>query len=650
MKPAIRLLPDTVINQIAAGEVVERPASAVKELAENALDAGATHINVRLIEGSLGGVVVDDDGIGMSADDLELAVQRHATSKMPEDDISDIRQFGFRGEALPSIGSVSHLVITSRQAGADEAFQIIVDQGQVRPVRPASRQHGTRVEITELFKSIPARLKFLKTRRTEAGLCIDTMRRLALAHPSVGFSLTDDERRIFDLPPRPEEDQAESFRQRLRDVMGGSFAEEAVPIDALRDDIHLTGFAGLPTLNRAAADAVHLYVNNRPVRDRSWVAAVRAAYGDTVPRGRYPQAVLFITLPPDQVDVNVHPAKTEVRFRDAARVRGLVIGALQAGLASASQQTTGESSAAMLARMRGGSSGYQGGAFSGRGRGGSYGRGQTQSDWQAPQFREGFDAEPQARPTDSIPPAAEGDSITSPETENSPTDYPMGAARAQLHETYIVAETADGVVIVDQHAAHERLVLERMKAALEAGSMPRQLLLLPEVVEPGAAEAGLLLDHVDMLADLGLVIEPFGDGAVLVRETPAILGDAGIAAMLTDIAVELKTLGSSTILEDRINHILATLSCHGSVRAGRRLNADEMNALLREMEVTPVLASAIMAGRRGLHCHWQKSKVFFPAASLHIGRDYRLTFPISGFQVMRHDLAIQGVGDDHALC
>lgn len=591
-QPAIRLLPDTVINQIAAGEVVERPASAVKELVENAVDAAAGQIDIRLLRGSLGGVIVDDDGIGMSADDLALAVQRHATSKMPGDDIGDIRHFGFRGEALPSIGSVSHLVITSRLQGEDEAWQISVDQGQVSTVRPASRQRGTRVEISDLFQSIPARLKFLKTQRTEAGMCIDVVKRLAMAHPGIGFSLADDDRKIFDLPPRPHDDPAQSFRQRMRDVMGAAFTDEAVPIDARRDDITLTGFAGLPTLNRAAADAVHLYVNNRPVRDRQWVAAVRAAYGDTVPRGRYPKAVLFIELPPEQVDVNVHPAKTEVRFRDAARVRGLVIGALQAALSSASQQTTAEGSAAMLARMRGGSAAGFGGTSSMGGRtGSSYGRAQPAPDWQAPQFNEGFDALPQARPTDTGHFASDsGGQAASAESgadADLPADYPMGAARAQLHQNYIIAETAEGIVIVDQHAAHERLVLEKMKAALAAGGIARQLLLLPEVVEPGAAEAGILLDHAAMLADLGLVIEPFGDGAVLVRETPAILGETGVAKMLDDIAAELKTIGSSTILEDRINHILATISCHGSVRSGRRLNADEMNALLREMEITP---------------------------------------------------------------
>lgn len=596
MKPAIRLLPDTVINQIAAGEVVERPASALKELIENALDAEARQISIRLIEGSLGGLMVDDDGMGMTEDELNLAVQRHATSKMPDDDISDIRFFGFRGEALPSIGSVSHLVITSRASGAEDAAQITVDHGQISPPRPASRQQGTRVEITELFKSTPARLKFLKTRRTEAGMCIDTVRRLAMAHPEVGFRLTDDDRQIFDLPARNLETAELCYRQRMRDVMGGSFADESVPIDARRDAVHLTGFAGLPTLNRATSDAIHLYVNDRPVRDRSWVAAVRAAYGDTVPRGRYPLAVLFISLPPADVDVNVHPAKSEVRFRDAARVRGLVIGAIQAAIAAASQQATGEGSAALLARMRQAAErmpGSDGGSYGGRTSPSGRYSAASSPDWQAPQFHEGFTAQPMARPTAAEPiPAAAGPdaerhdtSGTSPGT--SPGDYPMGAARAQLHETYIVAETADGVVIVDQHAAHERLVLEKMKAALASGQIPRQILLLPEVVEPGAAETGLLLEHADMLAELGLVIEAFGDGAVLVRETPAMLGDAGVAAMLVDIAAELKTLGSSTILEDRLNHILATLSCHGSVRAGRRLNADEMNALLREMEITP---------------------------------------------------------------
>jgi DNA mismatch repair protein MutL len=594
MAPNIRLLPDTIINQIAAGEVVERPASAVKELVENAIDAGASRIDIRLREGGLAGLSVDDDGFGMMPADLEMAIRRHATSKLPEDDIARINHFGFRGEALPSIASVSRLVITSRAEASDEAWRIEVRHGEVIPLSPSSRQRGTRVEISELFQSVPARLKFLKTRRTEAAQSIDMVKRLAMAHPAVGFSLHDDDRAVLELAPRltaMDHDPAEASRLRMRDIMGGRFADEAVRIESHRDGASLNGFAGLPTQNKATTEGMHLFVNNRPVRDRQWLAAVRAAYGDTLPRGRHPAVVLFIDLPPDDVDVNVHPAKSEVRFRDAAMIRGLVIGALQQALAIASQQTTADGGAAMLDRLRQ-SSGYNPGW-----RGSSQGRGWSSSpssssspDWQAPGFGDSLNAPPAARLTETgaMPSGHDQAGEIPPADDTLPSeDYPLGAARAQLHKTYIVAETGDGMVIIDQHAAHERLVLERMKSAMEQDGIERQILLLPEVVEPGQGEAALLLDHAEMLSRLGLVIEAFGDGAVLVREVPSLLGQGDVASMLTDIAEELQHLGASTLLEDRINHILATMSCYGSVRAGRGLNGQEMNALLREMEQTP---------------------------------------------------------------
>ena len=594
MAPNIRLLPDTIINQIAAGEVVERPASAVKELVENAIDAGASRIDIRLREGGLAGLSVDDDGFGMMPADLEMAIRRHATSKLPEDDIARINHFGFRGEALPSIASVSRLVITSRAEASDEAWRIEVRHGEVIPLSPSSRQRGTRVEISELFQSVPARLKFLKTRRTEAAQSIDMVKRLAMAHPAVGFSLHDDDRAVLELAPRltaMDHDPAEASRLRMRDIMGGRFADEAVRIESHRDGASLNGFAGLPTQNKATTEGMHLFVNNRPVRDRQWLAAVRAAYGDTLPRGRHPAVVLFIDLPPDDVDVNVHPAKSEVRFRDAAMIRGLVIGALQQALAIASQQTTADGGAAMLDRLRQ-SSGYNPGW-----RGSSQGRGWSSSpssssspDWQAPGFGDSLNAPPAARLTETgaMPSGHDQAGEIPPADDTLPSeDYPLGAARAQLHKTYIVAETGDGMVIIDQHAAHERLVLERMKAAMEQDGIERQILLLPEVVEPGQGEAALLLDHAEMLSRLGLVIEAFGDGAVLVREVPSLLGQGDVASMLTDIAEELQHLGASTLLEDRIKHILATMSCYGSVRAGRGLNGQEMNALLREMEQTP---------------------------------------------------------------
>ena len=594
----IRRLPDVIVNQIAAGEVVERPASAVKELVENALDAGATRIDIRLKNGGLDGISVDDDGMGMTADDLSLAVERHATSKLPSDDITEINHFGFRGEALPSIGSVSRLTLSSRRDGQDAGWEITVDQGQVSAPRPSSRQKGTRVDISNLFQSTPARLKFMKTPRTEAMQCTDMIKRIAMAHPEVGFKLSDQDKVIIDLPQRFDQDlklddqDQSAARLRMRDILGGGFADEARFINAQRGDVTLKGFIGLPTFNRPTTAAMHFFVNGRPVRDRQWLGAVRAAYGDTLPRGRHPVVVLFIDLPAQDLDVNVHPAKTEVRFRDSAFIRGLVIGAVQSELMSASQTATGAGGEAMLDRLRHSAS-YQSPSYGG----GSY-RQTPSHQWpvsaQAPlasqqmsehyQGFDGMDLPPSARPHDNH---IIDHSDQSGAEEERMIDYPMGAARAQFHNTYIITETADGITIVDQHAAHERLVMEKMKSALAEGGISRQMLLLPEVIEPGRAEAGLLLDHQDMLASLGLVIESFGDGAVLVREVPAILGQADVKSMIMDIIEELQHIGNSTILDDKINHVLATLSCHGSVRAGRQLNITEMNALLREMEVTP---------------------------------------------------------------
>ncbi|XDZ65114.1 DNA mismatch repair endonuclease MutL [Alphaproteobacteria bacterium LSUCC0684] len=586
MESLIRLLPDTIVNQIAAGEVVERPASAVKELVENAIDAGASRIEIHLRNGGLDGVSVDDNGMGMDQEALSLAVQRHATSKLPEDDIAKIAFFGFRGEALPSIGSVSTMTLISRATASDQGWMITVDNGTVQRPEPASRSAGTRVEIRHLFAAVPARLKFLKSARAEGAHCADMIKRLGMAHPGIAFMLLESGRTVLDLPARTNLDPAEASRLRMRDIMGAVFADEAVRIDARRDEVRLQGFAGLPTFNRPTTAAMHLFVNGRPVRDRQWLGAVRAAYGDTLPRGRHPAVVLFLDLPPGDVDVNVHPAKSEVRFRDAGHIRGLVIGALQAALAGASQQATAAGGGEMLERLRAGTtrpfpSWGGGGARSGGSAGSwqSWNPARAESSGQTSGLAEGMQAMPGARPP-AVPDAGD-------EHLTDQGKYPLGAARAQIHKTYIVAETGDGIVLVDQHAAHERLVLEKMKTARAEEGIARQILLLPEVVEPGRAEAALILDHQEMLADLGLVVEAFGDGAVLVREVPALLGEGSASAMLLDIAEELAELGSSTILEEKINHVLATMSCYGSVRAGRVLTADEMNALLREMEITP---------------------------------------------------------------
>ena len=551
----IRQLPDTLVDRIAAGEVVERPASALKELAENALDAGAGSIRISLARGGIDEIIISDDGHGMSADDLRLAVRRHATSKLPDGRLDDIRFLGFRGEALPSIGAVSRLEITSVQEGASEAWQITVDAGDVGMPQPAALDRGTRVAVRQLFKAVPARLKFLKTERTEQGRCLDVVRRLAMAWPQVGFTLEADGRTLLDLPSGAREldigeDDGNGRARRLAAVMGRTFGDEAIRIDARRGDIGLRGMISLPTMNRPTPGSIYLFVNGRPVQDRSLSGAVRAGYGDTLPRGRYPMAALFLELPVESLDVNVHPAKTEVRFRDAAGVRSLLVGAISAQLLDDGVRSTGEG--AMTASRL---------FAAGR---------------QAPR--------PDPSMIPDLPPSAPPSAEIAGEVVS---DTLLGAARAQLHKTYIVAETGDGITIIDQHAAHERLVMERMKAAMAADGVAVQALLIPEVVDLPGDQREAVLGQAAFLGGLGLEIEEFGEGSVLVRGVPALLGTPDAARMVRDIAEELVELGGSRTLEDRLSHVLATIACHGSVRAGRRLNDAEMNALLREMEATP---------------------------------------------------------------
>ncbi len=583
--PMIRVLPDHIINQIAAGEVVERPASAVKELVENAIDAGATRIEVALADGGRKMLAVDDDGAGMDADALKLAVQRHATSKISGDDIMALHHLGFRGEALPSIGSVSRMTITSRGAQDAHGWVLVVEHSKLGAMRPASRQKGTRVVVEDLFASVPARLKFLKTDRTETAQVLDIVRRISMAHPHIGFAVSDSGRQSMNLPPRDKNDsRGDDLRGRIRDAMGADFADDALAIDAKRDAAALTGLVGLPSFHKSTATAIHLYVNGRAVRDRVLVGAVRAAYADTLPRGRHPVVVLFITLPPEDVDVNVHPAKAEVRFRDAALIRSLIINALREviGIAPVSGGHLSRQALNMGRRFGGGGSGSSGGI-----------------DWQAPQhYQQHYhqplpmhDAPPDARQAGEQHAEFNPDTAPNQDSGQPPeivaADYPLGAAKAQLHKTYIIAETAEGIVLIDQHAAHERLVLERIKAEHAGGSVERQILLVPEVVEVDAAGLAVLLEHTEMLAKRGLVLEAFGDGALLVREVPAILGQFDMQRLVRDTAEELLESDDSKNLEDRINHVWATISCYGSVRAGRVLNASEMNALLRDMEATP---------------------------------------------------------------
>jgi DNA mismatch repair protein MutL len=579
----IRVLPEGLVNRIAAGEVVERPAAAVKELVENALDAGATRIDVTLRDGGKSFIAVTDDGCGMGRDDLALAITRHATSKLVDDDLTRIATLGFRGEALPSIGAVARLTITSRpsQAGrSGEAHAIEVEGGRVAGPRPAALARGTRVEVRDLFFATPARLKFLKADRTELAHVLDAVIRLAMAHPDVAFSVSDDtDEKLAVAAAGPELFAAR--RRRLGDIMGRDFTDNALDIEAARDGLSLTGLAGLPTASRRTADRQYLFVNGRPVRDRLLQGAVRGAYQDVLARDRNAAVALFLDADPAQVDVNVHPAKSEVRFQDAGLVRGLIVGALRHALAGAGvRAATTVSSAALGAFRPGGGSGVgaPGQAPAWRPRG----LNEEAAAFQAP--LPGQDPRGSAGPgfagfAPSAPAAAAGAAPAA--------DYPLGAARAQLFDTYIVAETADGMVIVDQHAAHERLVYERIKAALAGKGVARQILLIPEVVEMEPRAAERLLARADELAVLGLLIESFGTGAVVLRESPALLGEVAAARLLNDLADEFAELDHGHALTERLETICATMACHSSVRAGRRLNAQEMNALLREMEATP---------------------------------------------------------------
>ena len=577
----IRLLPPNLVNQIAAGEVVERPASVVKELVENALDAGAGRVDVVLVEGGQALIAVADDGSGMAPEELSLAVERHATSKLDGDDLVHIRHLGFRGEALPSIGSVARLAVTSRPRGRDGAWSLSVEGGAKSEPVPAAHPFGTRIEVRDLFYDTPARLKFLKTPRAELSVAIDVIERLAMAHPAVAFSLADGSRSVLRLAAQNGEAGAARLA-RLGAVIGRDFEANALPLAAERDGIRLGGWIGLPTFNRGTAAAQYLFVNNRPVRDRLVLGAVRAGYRDVLAHDRHPVVALFLDVPPDAVDVNVHPAKAEVRFRDGGLVRGLIVGAIRHALAGAGHRAA--SPGAIVASGPLGRGSAPGPLASGTSRYASpsalglAARAQAPFPAPGPGLSEplpGFDLPPSA-PADAAPPEA------------ADADHPLGAARAQLHETYIVAETPDGVVIVDQHAAHERLVYERMKAALADGGVASQTLLLPEVVDLGEAGAARVAERAGELAALGLAVEPFGPGAVVVRAVPALLGDCDAQGLVRDLADELAEWGTATVLGERLASVCATMACHGSVRSGRRLSIAEMNALLRQMEATPL--------------------------------------------------------------
>lgn len=570
MQPVIRQLDEGAINRIAAGEVLERPASAVKELVENAVDAGATRIEVVIADGGKTLIRVTDDGCGISAADLPLAMSRHATSKIDGSDLLNIHSFGFRGEALPSLGAVGRLTITSRVLPATAA-QITVAGGKTEKVTPAALNQGTVVELRDMFYATPARLKFLRTDRAEAQAIGDVVKRLAMSEPFITFILRDasngDQRTTF-RDDAQTGDLFDALHGRLKTVLGREFADNALRLDTEREGFHLTGYAALPTYSRGAAIAQFLFVNGRPVRDKMLLGALRAAYMDVLSRDRHPVAALFIDCDPTLVDVNVHPAKSEVRFRDPGLVRGLIVSGLRHALADAGHRASTTVAGATLGAMQPEPTGarvYQMDrpSFSAR-----------SMTFQAQAPTHGFAETPSAR--------------IEPDITHEAQARPLGAARAQVHENYIVAQTETGMVIVDQHAAHERLVYEKLKAQMAENGVAAQALLIPEIVELSDNDAATLLAAADDLRQLGLTIEPFGGNAIAVRETPAILGEINAGNLLRDILDELTDQGDSGQLKSKIDAILSRVACHGSIRSGRRMQADEMNALLREMEATPM--------------------------------------------------------------
>ena len=573
--PVIRQLDEAAVNRIAAGEVVERPASAVKELVENALDAGASRIEIDIAAGGKTLIRVRDDGCGMSAEQLPLALSRHATSKIDGSDLLDIHSFGFRGEALPSLGAVGRLSITSRATGQEGAM-IRVDGGDMSAVKPAACNRGTTVELRDLFFATPARLKFLRSDRAEMQAISDTVKRLAMAEPFVSFVMrdvtTEGKERVSFRAEAETGDLFDALNGRLRQILGREFTENAVPLDAEREGLHLTGFAALPTYSRGSAVAQYFFVNGRPVRDKLFIGAMRGAYADFLSRDRHPAVALFIDCDPHLVDVNVHPAKSEVRFRDPGLARGLIVSGLRHALAEAGHRASTTVAGATLGAMR--PEPLEPRVY--------------QMDRPSPLAREaGFAAQAPGFSELAESYSARVEPTPAEDIAQGLEERPLGAARAQVHENYIIAQTETGIVIVDQHAAHERLVYERLKTQMTDTGVAAQALLIPDIVDLSDTDAALLLEHADALSELGLTIEPFGGGAVAVRETPAILGEVNSKALISDILDELHDLGQSGQLRERIDAILSRVACHGSIRSGRRMQADEMNALLREMEATP---------------------------------------------------------------
>jgi DNA mismatch repair protein MutL len=588
LAPSIHLLSPTTISRIAAGEVIERPASVIKELVENAIDAGATSIQVTMHQGGRNLITVTDNGKGMTREELSLCVERHATSKLTDDNLFNINFLGFRGEALPSIGSISRMTITSRFKDAGDSWAIRVEGGDKSETFPASIQQGTKIEIRDLFFATPARLKFLKSERTELQYSLDILSRLAMANPTVSFSLRNEKKELLQV-------NATNDRARLGEILGAEFVENSAPVDLTRGPVHVYGHTGLPTYNKGLSTSQYLFVNKRPVRDKLLLGAVRAAYQDYLARDRFPVTALFIDIDPEEVDVNVHPTKAEVRFRQNEVVRSVIIAALNQALSGAGHRASstvrGQAIASFKSEPVSNIHSFSRPSYS------AVKQHYTPflPDLAARDKTPGSMREEQATytppPTPVVFPPVANFPIQTPSHQHNSTEenipsYPLGAARCQVHETYIVSQTEDGIVIVDQHAAHERLTYEKMKQALAQSGMATQRLLIPEVVEMEASAVDRLLEQKDTLAKLGLIIDPFGEKAIIVRETPALLGEVNAQDLIRDLANDLETHGESLSLAERLEHVCGTIACHGSVRAGRRLNPQEMNAMLREMERT----------------------------------------------------------------
>ncbi|SNB53909.1 DNA mismatch repair protein MutL [Arboricoccus pini] len=592
----IRRLDEGTINRIAAGEVIERPASVVKELVENAIDAGAGRIDVFIDDAGRRLIAVEDDGIGMSPEELPIAVLRHATSKLVDDDLVRITTLGFRGEALPSIGSIARLSLRSRPQGAAEGFELLVDGDEVGALRPTAMRPGSRVEVRDLFYRTPARLKFLRSDRAETQAIVEVLKRLALAHPDIAFRLVADDRQLLDYEARLAVDGG-AQEDRVRAILGQAAFTNMLRVEAARAEVRLLAFAGLPTAARGDGRAQFFMVNRRPVQDRLLKSTLRAAYSDLLFHDRQPVAALFLDVEASALDVNVHPTKAEIRFRAPDDVRGLIIGSLKRALAEHGHRadTALGQDAARLFRPGGLGRGWRGPGPAGPGLMEAALAYQAPLPGTADSHVNGDLAEagfaPGSAPRQETNP--EGEDGARPGTASSADPWPLGAARAQLHENFIVAQTREGLIIVDQHAAHERIVYERLKAGLHAGGVARQALLLPEIVELEGGEQSVLIGRADELAELGLVLEGFGEGAVIVREVPAILGQSSVAALVRDLAHDLEEMGQAVRLKEAIDKVAGTMACHGSVRAGRRLTIEEMNALLRRMETTPFTGQCI---------------------------------------------------------